>query len=64
MSNVINQGQDSVGIIFNILQVLDGGDAALFCCLLWSIWKQRNNKIRNEVIDAQCFVFECAKALL
>jgi hypothetical protein len=56
--------ETSAGIIFNILQVLDGGDAALFCCLLWSIWKQRNNKIWNEVIDAQCFVFERAKTLL
>jgi len=63
MSGVINQGQDSARIVFNMLQVLNGGDAALFCCTLWSIWKQRNNKVWNEVIDTQRFVFERAKTL-
>ncbi|XP_024632220.1 uncharacterized protein [Medicago truncatula] len=64
MSGVINQGQDSAGNIFNMLQVLNAGDAALFCCTLWSIWKQRNNKVWNELTDAQRFVFDRAKTLL
>jgi len=32
--------------------------------IIWSIWKQRNNKIWKEVIDAQTFVFDRAKVLL
>ncbi|KEH17434.1 hypothetical protein MTR_0015s0120 [Medicago truncatula] len=41
------------------IPVLDGGDAALFCCLLWSIWKQRNNKIRNEMAETFEGRFKC-----
>jgi len=58
------QNQDARGVIFSSLQVLASDDAALFCCILWSIWKQHNNKIWNEVTDAQAFVFDRAKALL
>jgi len=32
--------------------------------VLWSIRKQRNNKIKNDVINAQSFVVERAKSLL
>jgi ribonuclease HI len=33
-------------------------------CVLWSIWKQRNNRIWNNIIDAQNFVFTCAATVL
>lgn len=38
--------------------------AILFCCALWSIWKQINNKVWNEVIDAQTYVVDRAKSML
>jgi len=63
-NTVLNQGQDSASIIFQLLQVLNGDEAALFCCTLWSIWKQRNNKVWNDVTEAQVAVLECAKVLL
>ncbi|XP_024632826.1 uncharacterized protein [Medicago truncatula] len=44
--------------------MLNGDEAALFCCILWSIWKQRNNKVWNGVIEAQVVVLERAKVLL
>jgi len=49
--NLINQGHDNVGPIFQMLQVLTLEDAELFYCVLWSIWKQWNNKIWNDVVD-------------
>ncbi|KEH39570.1 hypothetical protein MTR_2g102247 [Medicago truncatula] len=64
VSVFFSQNQDARGVIFSSLQVLTSDDAALFCCILWSIWKQRNNKIWNGVTDAQTFVFDRAKALL
>jgi len=46
------------------LQVLAADGVALFGCLLWSIWKQRNNKIWNDITDAQSYVFDRAKTML
>jgi len=43
---------------------LSSGDASLFACILWSIWKQRNNQVWNNVADAQAFVLERAESLL
>jgi len=63
-NNVINQGQENASVIFQLLQVLNGDEAALFCCILWSIWKQRNNKVWNDVTEAQVAVLERAKVLL
>jgi hypothetical protein len=53
---------DSKNIIFKALQDLSKDGATLFCCVLWSI-KQRNNKVWNEVIDAQVYVVERAKVM-
>ena len=64
INNVISQGHDSAGIIFQLLHLLNGDDAALLCCIIWSIWKQQNNKIWNDVTDAQMFVLERARTLL
>jgi hypothetical protein len=50
--------------IFQVLQTLSCENAALFACILWSIWKQRNNKVWNDIVDAQCFVLERASSLL
>ncbi|AES61692.1 hypothetical protein MTR_1g087480 [Medicago truncatula] len=35
-----------------------------FFCVLWSIWKQRYNKVWNEVVDPQTFVVDQAKTML
>jgi len=51
-------------MIFNSLQVLSNSKASLFSCVLWSIWKQRNNKVWDDIVDAQSFVLERAKSLL
>jgi len=64
ISILLQQDMDSKNIIFKALQDLSKEDATLFCCVLWSIWKQRNNKVWNEVIDTQVYVVERAKAML
>jgi hypothetical protein len=55
---------DSKNIIFKALHDLSKKDGALFCCVLWNIWKQRNNKVWNEVIDTQFYIVERAKTML
>ena len=64
ISILIQQDLDSKNIIFKALQDLSKDDADLFCCVLWSIWKQRNNRVWNEVIDAPVYVVERAKVML
>ena len=62
--HILDGDHDSKDIVFKILQVLPHEDASLFGCVIWSIWKQRKNKIWKEVTDAQGFVFDRAKTLL
>lgn len=66
ISILLQQDMDSKNIIFKALQDLlfSNEDVALFCCVLWSIWKQRSNKLWNEVIDTQAYVVERAKVML
>jgi len=51
-------------VFFEVLQTLSIENAALFACILWSIWKQRNNKMWNDIVDKECCVLECASSLL
>jgi len=40
-------------IMFEILQVLDPSQRVTLTCIMWSIWKQRNDYIwRNEVMTS------------
>ncbi|KAK2362141.1 hypothetical protein QL285_087230 [Trifolium repens] len=64
VSNVVDNAAEAHTAIFNILQQLSKEDKAVFACILWSIWKQRNNQIWNNVTDAQNFVFSRAINML
>jgi hypothetical protein len=43
VSSAANSGNDFKTVIFHILQHLSKNYAALFGCILWSIWKQGDN---------------------
>jgi hypothetical protein len=43
-------------MIFAVLQQLSVDDTVLMACDIWSIWKQMNNWIWNNVTDAHNFV--------
>ena len=62
--SVTSEEVDYKACIFRILQDLSSGDASLFACILWIIWKQRNNQVWNNVTNAQAFVLERAESLL
>ncbi|KEH18700.1 hypothetical protein MTR_8g027950 [Medicago truncatula] len=64
ISILLQQDMDSKNLIFNALHDLSKDDVTLFCSVLWSIWKQRNNKVWNEVIDPPVYVVERAKVML
>ncbi|GAU37566.1 hypothetical protein TSUD_153990 [Trifolium subterraneum] len=64
VSNAINNNNNAQDIIFHILQQLSKDDSTVFACILWSIWKQRNNQIWNNVTDAQNFVLSRAVNML
>ncbi|WJX45474.1 hypothetical protein P8452_32354 [Trifolium repens] len=40
-----NVDNDAAGVIFNLLQRLNSADSVEMATILWSIWKQRNNKL-------------------
>jgi hypothetical protein len=60
VSSVINNENDASEIVFQMLRQLSKEDALVFACILWSIWRQRNNQIWNNITDAQSFVFSRA----
>ena len=63
ISVLLQQDMDSKNIIFKALHDLYKEDATLFCYVLWSIGKQRNNRVWKWVIDAQVYVVERAKTM-
>ncbi|CAJ2660552.1 unnamed protein product [Trifolium pratense] len=60
----MQNGYDAAELIFHLLQQINEEDASLLACVIWSIWKQRNNIIWNNVTDAQNFVFSRANITL
>jgi hypothetical protein len=64
ISSAANGDNDVKNVIFHILQQLSKNDVALFACILWSMWKQHNNQIWNDVIDAPIFVFSRVVSML
>jgi ribonuclease HI len=55
---------DAAELVFHLLEQLNAFDSSLLACVIWSIWKQRNNIIWNNVTDAQNFVFTRANNML
>jgi hypothetical protein len=55
---------DAAELVFHLLEHLNAFDSSLLACVIWSIWKQRNNIIWNKVTDAQNFVFTRANNML
>lgn len=53
---------DITCIIFKILHVLFIEDTTLFYRVIWSIWKQMDNKVWNDMVDARSHVLERAKS--
>jgi len=51
-------------LIFAILQQLDIPQQQIFAVTLWSIWKQRNNRVWNDVVETTQQVSERAEAFL
>ncbi|CAJ2636477.1 unnamed protein product [Trifolium pratense] len=50
--------------LFSILHRLNKDQQELFCVLVWSIWKRRNNKVWENVTDSDQTVVERAKHLI
>ncbi|CAJ2632797.1 unnamed protein product [Trifolium pratense] len=57
VSAAINSASDATALIFQLLHCLTAEESSTFACILWSIWKQRNNKLWNNIVDAQNFVY-------
>ncbi|KEH22274.1 hypothetical protein MTR_7g036825 [Medicago truncatula] len=62
--SILLQDMDNKNIIFKVLHDLSKDDATLFCCVLWTMWKQRNNRVWDEVIDAPVYVVERENVML
>jgi len=64
ISPVIQNQADISVIILEILQRLDHNQRPIFSTLIWSIWKNRNNKVWNDKSEACQAIWDKAKALL
>jgi hypothetical protein len=49
--------QDTLELVFYLMRQLNADDASLLACVMWSIWKQRNNLTWNNITDTHSFVF-------
>jgi hypothetical protein len=59
-----NVDNDAAGVIFNLLQRLNSADSVEMATILWSIWKQRNNKVWNNTLEGQNFVIVRAQEMV
>jgi hypothetical protein len=63
-NNIITAGlkhyAGATELIFALLQQLNIDEAALMACIFWSIWKQRNNQVWNDITDVHSVVFSRA----
>jgi hypothetical protein len=50
--------------LFSILQSLNHEQMEFFCVMVWSIWKRRNNKVWDNVVDSDQAVIERANHLI
>jgi hypothetical protein len=50
--------------LFLILQRLEKDQQEFFCVMVWSIWKRKNNKVWDNIIDSDQYVIERAKHLI
>jgi hypothetical protein len=50
--------------LFSILQKLDTSQQEIFSVMLWSLWKQRNNKVGDNTVEKIQVVCDRASALL
>ncbi|KAK2355577.1 hypothetical protein QL285_092977 [Trifolium repens] len=50
--------------LFSILQSLNHEQMEFFCVMVWSIWKRRNNKVWNNIVDSDQAVIERANHLI
>jgi hypothetical protein len=59
-----NDSNSAADAIFKVPQQLSGDEATLFAWILQSIWKQRNNTLWNDTIEAQNSVFMQPKVVM
>ncbi|MCI10836.1 pentatricopeptide repeat-containing protein, partial [Trifolium medium] len=63
-TRVANVNRSMAENAFTLLQVLSTYQQATFACMLWSIWKQRNDAIWRNDVTTRTAVCERAIALL
>jgi len=60
----ISHTQSVVELVFSVLQSLSKEYTALFMVIIWSIWRQWNNKIWNKEVETQAADREWAITLI
>jgi hypothetical protein len=64
VTDAVAQEADVTSVILNLLQGLNDEDVAQVTTILWSIWKQQNNKVWNNTVDDQSHVVTHAEELI